>query len=87
MMLKTTDDNDNFNYVAINSLSLQFLLQAVINIGVTLNLLPTKGMTLPLISYGGSSMIGTSITLGFLLALSKRTYGNVSNNLKYLIEK
>lgn len=87
MMLKTIEDNDNFKYVAINSLSLQFLLQAVINIGVTLNLLPTKGMTLPLISYGGSSMIGTSITLGILIALSKKTYGNLSSSLKYLIEK
>ncbi len=87
MMLKTVDDSDDFRYVAINCLSLQFLLQAVINIGVTLNLLPTKGMTLPLISYGGSSMIGTSITIGFLLALSKKTYGNLNTNIRYLMEK
>ncbi len=87
MMLKTVDDSDDFRYVAINCLSLQFLLQAVINIGVTLNLLPTKGMTLPLISYGGSSMIGTSITIGFLLALSKKTYGNLNTNIRYLLEK
>lgn len=87
MMLKTIDDSDDFRYVAITCLSLQFLLQAVINIGVTLNLLPTKGMTLPLISYGGSSMIGTSITIGFLLALSKKTYGNLNTNIRYLLEK
>jgi len=87
MMLKTTSDDNNFKYVAINCLSLQFLLQAVINIGVTLNLLPTKGMTLPLISYGGSSMIGTATTIGFLLALSKKTYGDVSHNVKYFIER
>ena len=87
MMLKTVDDSDDFRYVAINCLSLQFLLQAVINIGVTLNLLPTKGMTLPLISYGGSSMIGTSITIGFLLALSKKTYGNLKVNIRSLLEK
>ena len=42
--------------------------------GVTLNLLPTKGMTLPLISYGGSSMIGASITIGLLLAFTKKSY-------------
>lgn len=79
--------NNTFDYITIISLSLQFLLQAIINIGVTINVLPTKGMTLPLISYGGSSMIGTSITMGFLLALSKKTYGNINNNFMNLIEK
>ena len=87
IMLRTTDMDDNFSYIAINCLSLQFLFQAVINIGVTLNLLPTKGMTLPLISYGGSSMIGTTITIGFMLALSKKTYGNIGKELKYILEK
>ena len=87
IILKTTSMNNTFDYIAIISLSLQFLLQAIINIGVTINVLPTKGMTLPLISYGGSSMIGTSITMGFLLALSKKTYGNINNNFMNLIEK
>lgn len=86
-MLKSVPEFDLFRYVAINGLSLIFLFQAIINIGVSINLLPTKGMTLPLISYGGSSMIGISITLGFLLALTKNDYGRYNYNLRGLISK
>ncbi len=46
-----------------------FTLQALINIGVNLAILPPTGMTLPLISYGGSSMLGLALTLGLVLAL------------------
>ena len=49
-----------------------FGLQAVINVGVNVGMLPTKGMTLPFISYGGSSMIGTALTLGLGLALTRK---------------
>ena len=86
-MLKALKEFDQFRYLAINCLSLIFVFQAIINIGVSLNLLPTKGMTLPLISYGGSSMIGTSITLGFLLALTKIDYGRYNYDLRGLITK
>lgn len=86
-MLKSVPEFDLFRYVAINCLSLVFLFQSIINIGVSINLLPTKGMTLPLISYGGSSMIGISITLGFLLALTKNDYGRYNYNLRGLISK
>ena len=86
-MLKSVPEFDLFRYVAINGLSLIFLFQAIINIGVSINLLPTKGMTLPLISYGGSSMIGISITLGFLLALTKNDYGRYNYNLRGLVSK
>lgn len=48
-------------------------VQSIINLGVNLNLLPTKGMTLPLISSGGSSMLSTALTIGILLALTKKT--------------
>lgn len=86
-MLKSVPEFDLFRYVAINGLSLIFLFQSIINIGVSINLLPTKGMTLPLISYGGSSMIGISITLGFLLALTKNDYGRYNYNLRGLVSK
>jgi cell division protein FtsW len=52
-----------------------FGLQAFINLAVNLNLSPAKGMTLPFISYGGSSLLGTAITMGLALALSKNRPG------------
>ena len=50
-------------------------LQACINVAVNLNLIPTKGMTLPFISYGGSSMLAMGLTMGFALALTRRRPG------------
>lgn len=79
-ILKVINDSENkYKYLSTISLSFLFLFQALINMGVTLNLLPTKGMTLPLISYGGSSMIGASITIGLLLAFTKKSYHVLSD--------
>lgn len=50
----------------------QFALQALINMGSTLNLIPTKGMTLPFISYGGSASIGMGLGIGVVLALTRK---------------
>lgn len=66
---------DTFSILAVSGLLMQLGFQAVINIGVNLHLLPTKGMTLPLISYGGSSILAVSITIGAILALTRRRYG------------
>jgi cell division protein FtsW len=63
---------DNFTRLAVTGLTLMFGFQASINIGVNLNLIPAKGMTLPFISYGGSSMIAGAFGMGLLLALTKR---------------
>ncbi|MEM9988298.1 MAG: FtsW/RodA/SpoVE family cell cycle protein, partial [Pseudomonadota bacterium] len=57
---------------AIAGLSAQLAFQAIVNIGVSLAVLPAKGMTLPFISYGGSSLLATGITAGFLLALTRQ---------------
>ncbi|HSQ97602.1 MAG TPA: FtsW/RodA/SpoVE family cell cycle protein [Rickettsiales bacterium] len=76
-ILKVVDNSNNYKYLSVVSLSLLFLFQTIINIGVTLNLLPTKGMTLPLISYGGSSMISSALTIGLLFAFTKKTYNNL----------
>lgn len=65
-------EDDRFTVLASAGLLCQFGLQAVINMGVTLNLLPTKGMTLPFISYGGSSTISVAIGMGMLLALTRQ---------------
>jgi cell division protein FtsW len=65
--------NSAFERMAIAGLATQVGLQAFINMGVNLHILPTKGMTLPFMSYGGSALISTAVTMGFLLALSRRS--------------
>jgi cell division protein FtsW len=56
-----------------------FGLQAFVNIGVNLQILPTKGMTLPLVSYGGSSLCATALGLGFALALLRPAHEPVDH--------
>lgn len=63
-----------FQQFAVAGLALLIGLQAFVNMAVNAGLLPAKGMTLPLISAGGSSMLGVSITLGLLLALMRADY-------------
>jgi cell division protein FtsW len=63
---------DPFAALSIAGLATMFGLQAAINMGVNVALLPAKGMTLPFISYGGSSLIGTALAIGFILALGRR---------------
>jgi cell division protein FtsW len=64
---------DRFSYYAALGITLMIAFQVLINISVTLCLLPTKGLPLPLISYGGSSLLATMISLGILLNLSQET--------------
>ncbi|MBW3095923.1 putative lipid II flippase FtsW [Pseudohoeflea coraliihabitans] len=64
---------DDFSRLAVSGLALLIGFQSFINIGVNLQLLPAKGMTLPMISYGGSSMIAVALTAGFLLALTRHS--------------
>jgi len=65
-------EDDDFRRLGAMGLALLFGLQAIINMAVNTGLLPTKGMTLPFISIGGSSTIATSLGLGMLLALTRR---------------
>jgi cell division protein FtsW len=64
-------EQDDFTRLAVGGLSLLIGFQSFINVGVNLQLLPAKGMTLPFVSYGGSSMVAVAITAGFLLALTR----------------
>jgi len=74
-MRKAMKLNDSFEQTAAAGLFMLIGLQACINIAVNLNLIPTKGMTLPFISYGGSSMMAMGLTMGFALALTRRRPG------------
>ena len=67
--------SDSFEQVAAAGLFVLVGMQAFINVAVNLNLIPTKGMTLPFISYGGSSMLAMCLTMGMALALTRRRPG------------
>ncbi len=71
-LMRLGTDDDPFRVLATSGLLAVFGFQALINIGVNLALLPSKGMTLPFISYGGSSMLALGITMGMVLALTRR---------------
>ena len=81
-MLRLMRERDPFTRLAGAGLACSFGVQALINMGVAVRLLPAKGMTLPFVSYGGSSVIATGLTLGFLLALTRsRPQGQISDIL------
>lgn len=64
-----------FVMLAATGLLVQFGLQSLVNMGSTLRLMPTKGMTLPFISYGGSSLLAIALCMGMVLALTRRRVG------------
>ena len=72
IIIRLLDEKDQFVVLAVTALGAQFCGQAMINIAVNLGVFPSKGMTLPFISYGGSSIVALSITCGLILALTKR---------------
>lgn len=74
-MMRLMQQSNPFVMLASAGLLTQFGLQAFINMGVAVNLLPAKGMTLPFLSYGGSSMMALGLSMGMLLALTRRQYG------------
>ena len=76
-MMRVLEDRNLFVVLAAAGLLMQFALQAIINMASTVNLMPTKGMTLPFISYGGSSLLALAFGMGMLLALTRRRAGGV----------
>ncbi len=72
VFVKLLDEEDAFRLLAASGLAAQFGVQAMINMAVNTGLAPSKGMTLPFISYGGSSMVALSVGMGLLLAFTRR---------------
>ncbi len=72
VLIRLVEEEDLFSMLAATGLVAQFGGQAFINILVNVGLFPSKGMTLPLISYGGSSTIALCLGMGFLLAITRR---------------
>jgi cell division protein FtsW len=73
--MRLMQEGNLFVVLAATGLLVQFGLQAVINMASTLHLMPTKGMTLPFISYGGSSMLALGLGMGMALALTRKRHG------------
>ena len=67
-------ENDYFKILALGGLGIQVALQSLVHIYSSLHLIPTKGMTLPFISYGGSSLLSIAFIFGVVLALTKKRY-------------
>jgi cell division protein FtsW len=72
VLKRAKSEHDPFAAMAMAGVTAMFAFQASINMGVNTALLPAKGMTLPMISYGGSSLLGTAMAIGFLLALGRQ---------------
>lgn len=69
---RAMQEDNLFVLLAVGGLVCQFGLQALINMASSLHLMPTKGMTLPFVSYGGSSTLALALGFGMLLALTRR---------------
>ncbi len=69
---RLSQSSDMFNVLAAGGLLTMFGLQATVHMGSAMHLLPAKGMTLPFISYGGSSILSVGLSMGIVLALTRR---------------
>jgi cell division protein FtsW len=80
-LMRLKEESDKFAVLAAVGILAQFGIQSLINMGVAVKLLPAKGMTLPFLSYGGSSLVAMAFGMGMLLAVTRRRYGKalVSN--------
>jgi cell division protein FtsW len=71
-LIKVRDYDDHFTSLAASGLLCEIAVQSIVNIGVNVNIFPTKGMTLPFVSYGGCSMLTIAISFGMIIALTRR---------------
>src|SRR3989338_1629885 len=68
-------EQSHFSILAASGVIIQFGLQAVVNMASSLHLIPTKGMTMPFISYGGSSLLALAFAMGVVLSLTRKRPG------------
>jgi len=71
-MIISLKDKNYFIILSSAGLAASFGLQGIINMASSLHLMPTKGMTLPFISYGGSSILASAIGIGMLLSITRK---------------
>ncbi|MEM6745698.1 MAG: FtsW/RodA/SpoVE family cell cycle protein, partial [Pseudomonadota bacterium] len=71
-LTRLTEERDAFARLAGTGMAALMGLQAFVNLGVAIRLLPAKGMTLPFVSYGGSSLLAAGIGMGLLLAMTRK---------------
>ncbi|TNE42134.1 MAG: cell division protein FtsW [Alphaproteobacteria bacterium] len=76
---RAMDATDPFIQLSVTGLITLFGMQSVVNMAVNLSLMPAKGMTLPFVSYGGSSLLALAITMGMVLALTRTNVSNASS--------
>jgi cell division protein FtsW len=74
---RTLHESNLFVIIATTGLLAQFGTQAMVNMASSLHMMPTKGMTLPFISYGGSSVMGLALGMGFILALTRKRWASL----------
>ena len=74
-LYRTSKVDNLFSLLSSAGLLILFLIQALVNISVSLKIIPTTGVTLPLISYGGSSLLSTGIIMGIILSLTRKKFG------------
>jgi cell division protein FtsW len=73
-MVRSLNSSSIFNLSAAFGILFQIGMQVLINVATSLDLIPTKGMTMPFISYGGCSMLASAISVGIVLAVTKRKH-------------
>lgn len=76
-LTRAMQDSSIFIIMATAGLAIQFALQAFVNMASALHLIPTKGMTMPFISYGGSSLLALGTSMGIMLSLTRRRHGSM----------